>query len=177
MGLCLSVFDVLEAEDPYVHSGEASAYVKVKFRLIVFRPFIGEVLEGTVRSCSEEGIHISLSFYDDILIPPTCMQSDTIFDPSEQVWTWNYQENRMFLDVGEAIRFRVLSEHFEETAPVQKDALMAARAASLAAAGLADVPVASSEGVAPPPAPYKLVASIAEDGLGLSRWWQPSSEE
>lgn len=28
VGLCVSVFDVMEAGDPYVHPGEASAYVK-----------------------------------------------------------------------------------------------------------------------------------------------------
>lgn len=69
---------MLEAGDPYVHCGEASAYVKVRFRLIIFRPFIGEVLEGKVRSSSEEGIHVSLGFFDDILIPPSCMQPDCV---------------------------------------------------------------------------------------------------
>ena len=29
----------------------------VKFRAIVFRPFIGEVLVGKVRRCSPEGVH------------------------------------------------------------------------------------------------------------------------
>lgn len=28
LGLCISVFDVLEAEDPYVHPGEPHAFVK-----------------------------------------------------------------------------------------------------------------------------------------------------
>lgn len=77
----------------------------------------------------------------------------------------------MFLDNGEAIRIRILSEHFTETAPLQKEALMAARAAALS-----EVPAAPSEVVLPSTAPYKLVASIAEDGLGLSRWWLPSTE-
>ena len=29
----------------------------VKFRAIVFRPFIGEVLVGKIRRCSPEGVH------------------------------------------------------------------------------------------------------------------------
>lgn len=78
VGLCISVLDLLEVEDPYVHPGEASAIVKVKFRLVVFRPLVGEVLEGRVRSCGEEGINVSLGFFDDILIPPSCMQPDTL---------------------------------------------------------------------------------------------------
>lgn len=52
--------------------------VKVKFRLVMFRPFVGEVLEGKVRSSSEEGIHVSLGFFDDILVPPACMQPNTL---------------------------------------------------------------------------------------------------
>jgi DNA-directed RNA polymerase III subunit RPC8 len=160
---------VLEAADPYVHLGEASAIVKVKFRLVVFRPFVGEILEGTVRSSSEEGIHVSVSLFDDILVPPACMQSNTTFDPSEQVWSWNYEENQMFLDVGETIRFRVMGEQFTETAPLQKEVLMAARAAALSDTEVTPV----EEEVPVTPAPYKLVATVAEDGLGLVRWWQP----
>lgn len=84
----------------------------------------------------------------------------------------------MFLDNGEFIRFRILSESFTEIAPLQKDALMAARAASLSAISGGDLsapPMEEAGGVSTP-APYKLVASIAEDGLGLSRWWLPAEE-
>lgn len=42
----------------------------VKFRYVVFRPFIGETLVGKIRSCSREGVHVSLGFFDDILIAP-----------------------------------------------------------------------------------------------------------
>lgn len=77
----------------------------------------------------------------------------------------------MFLDTGESVRIRILSEQFTETAPLQKDALMAARATALA-----DVPMASTEVVSPSVAPYKLLASVSEDGLGLTRWWLPATE-
>lgn len=85
LGLCISVFDVLEAGDPYVHQGETAAVVKVKFRLIIFRPFVGEILEGKVRSSSEEGIHITLGFFDDILVPASCMQPDTLLYSSSNI--------------------------------------------------------------------------------------------
>lgn len=151
-------------------------HIVVKFRLIVFRPFIGEVIEGKVRSSSEEGIHVSLGFFDDILIPPTCVQPDTTFDPAEQVWTWSYQGTKMFLDTGELIRVRVLQEHFEERAPVPKETLMAAvRAASTMAASEPAPLVVEDTAAGQQTAPYRLTASIAEDGLGLVRWWQPTS--
>jgi DNA-directed RNA polymerase subunit E'/Rpb7 len=31
-------------------------YSKCTFRMVVFRPFVGEVIEGTIKSSSSEGI-------------------------------------------------------------------------------------------------------------------------
>lgn len=171
VGLAISVLDLLEAGDPYVHPGEASAHIKVKFRLIIFRPLLGQVLVGRIRSSSEEGLHISMGFFDDILVPPSCMPADTTFDPQEQVWVWTFEgSTRMYLDHGESIRFRVLNEQFEEAAPLSKEVLMATRTASLSSNNPSDGDTVLTK----QPAPYRLMASIAEDGLGLTRWWQAS---
>lgn len=180
VGLCISIFDILETEDPYIYSGEAAIFVKVRFRVIVFRPFVGEVLVGRVRSGTEEGLSVTLGFFDDIHIPPGCLPQGTAFDPTEQVWCWHYEGNQMYLDPGEAIRFRILSEKFVESAPISKDVLMSQRAAALAAADpkapsnpniVTDIPAV------PETTPYRIVATIAEDGLGLVRWWQPAEME
>lgn len=49
VGLCISLFDFLEIGDPYVYPAEGSAHQRVKFRMVVFRPFAGEVSLITVR--------------------------------------------------------------------------------------------------------------------------------
>lgn len=77
LGLCISVFDIIEAEDPYVHPGEPNAFVKTRFRLIVMRPFEGEVLTGKIRGCIEEGVLVNMDFFEDILIPVNCLQPGT----------------------------------------------------------------------------------------------------
>ncbi len=41
--------DFLEVGDAYIYPGEGGSIQEVKFRLIVFRPFIGEIMTGTVR--------------------------------------------------------------------------------------------------------------------------------
>lgn len=46
----------------------------MNFRFIVFRPLLGEVLVGKLRSCSLDGVHVSLGFFDDVLISPECLQ-------------------------------------------------------------------------------------------------------
>lgn len=77
VGLCLSVYDILEIFDAFVYQGEGSPYVKVHFRLVTFRPFIGEVLIGKIRACTDQGVHVSLKFFDDILISPANLQPDS----------------------------------------------------------------------------------------------------
>jgi DNA-directed RNA polymerase III subunit RPC8 len=43
VGLCISLFDFIEVGDPFVYPAEGSAHQRVKFRMVVFRPFAGEV--------------------------------------------------------------------------------------------------------------------------------------
>ena len=53
VGLCISLFDSQEIGDPYVYPAEGSAHQRVKFRIVVFRPFAGEVnLIGDSIDCS-----------------------------------------------------------------------------------------------------------------------------
>jgi DNA-directed RNA polymerase subunit E'/Rpb7 len=42
--------------DSYVYPGEGSAHIKVQFRLVIFKPFVGEVIQGTVIDSNEEGL-------------------------------------------------------------------------------------------------------------------------
>jgi DNA-directed RNA polymerase subunit E'/Rpb7 len=53
--------------------GDANSYTPVEFRYIVFQPFRGEILQGTIASCSNEGIRISMLFFSDIFVTPDRM--------------------------------------------------------------------------------------------------------
>ena len=191
-GLCVAVHDVLEAGEPIVHQGhqqDASPHVQVVFRIVIFRPLPGTILEGTIRSSNIDGIRVSLGFFDDVLVPPSLMHTDsTVFDGAEQVWSWNYNDTRLFLDAGEAIRIRVTSEIFTESPPILKNALMNLNSNSEVAPPLPAPPMASlksdpgrqalsspappDDKIVPQVTPYQIIGSIAEDGLGLTRWWQ-----
>lgn len=41
----------------------------VEFRMVVFRPFKGEVMLGRIRSSTPAGINLRTDFFDDIFIP------------------------------------------------------------------------------------------------------------
>ncbi|KAI9140422.1 RNA polymerase III subunit Rpc25-domain-containing protein [Paraphysoderma sedebokerense] len=117
VGLCICLFDILEADEGFVQHGDGCSYYKVKFRLIVLRPFEGEVIEGTVSNCTEKSIRVSLGFFDDIQVPPSEMKDNCEFDPQEQAYVWKVGENNAYIDPGEEIRVRVVSNKFVDVSP------------------------------------------------------------
>lgn len=45
-GLCICFYDLLKAGDPIVYPAEGCCHQAVTFRLVVFRPFVGEIITG-----------------------------------------------------------------------------------------------------------------------------------
>ena len=106
-------------------SGDGSSHTRVRFRVLVFRPDLDEVMVGKIKNCSKEGVHVSLEFFDDILIPAESLQFPSRYDDSESVWIWEYpleddEHHDLFMDAGEQIRFRVISESFVDSGPAKK---------------------------------------------------------
>ena len=105
-------------------AGDGASHTRVRFRMLVFRPELDEVLVGKIKSCSKEGVHVTLEFFDDILIPADCLQHPARYDDNESVWIWEYpleeeEHKDFFMDPGEKIRFRVCSESFVDTGPTK----------------------------------------------------------
>ncbi|ODN79573.1 hypothetical protein, variant [Cryptococcus amylolentus CBS 6039] len=87
-GLALSVFDILTAEDGKVTWGNGLMYYKVSFRLMLFAPFIGEVIVGRVLSTTKSYIRVSLGFFQDIYIVPSLLPPNSAFDPQQKAFFW-----------------------------------------------------------------------------------------
>lgn len=111
-GLVISLHSVLSHNAPQIFAGDGGVYIRASFRLVIFRPFEGEILVGKVKQSTKEGIMVSLGFFDHIRIPPECMPSPSRFDEEEGVWIWDYDGNDMFLDLEQFIRIRVQQVHF-----------------------------------------------------------------
>ncbi|KAH0505474.1 DNA-directed RNA polymerase III subunit RPC8 [Microtus ochrogaster] len=163
VGLCICLFDITKLEDAYVFPGDGASHTKVHFRYVVFHPFLDEILIGKIKGCSPEGVHVSLGFFDDILIPPESLQQPAKLyplksvvvaltlvssDEAEQVWVWEYETEEgahdLYMDTGEEIRFRVVDESFVDTSPTGPNSAEAA---------------SSSEELPKKEAPYTLVVS------------------
>ncbi|KAK0422016.1 hypothetical protein QR680_007314 [Steinernema hermaphroditum] len=156
VGLAMNLYDFVDIGEAHILPGDGCTYTQVTFRLVVFRPFIGQVLEGVVLSSSKEGVYITLDFFDDIKVPPSRLPQNSRFDQNEQSWYWAYQpspedeETRLFMDPGKRVRFRVVKEVFNDVQPGEEDSSKKS---------------------------YELEASMAENGLGCMLWWVTSDVE
>ncbi|ERN01432.1 hypothetical protein AMTR_s00002p00266390 [Amborella trichopoda] len=56
LGLCISVYDIRSIEGGLIWPGEGSPTYKVTFRLVMFRPFMGEILVGNVKRLDKDGL-------------------------------------------------------------------------------------------------------------------------
>lgn len=155
VGLCLCMYDLLKASDGLIGHGTGNVNVNVEFRMIVFRPFKGEIILGKVQNQSAEGIRISTEFFEDIFVPSTMLFPGTAFGEGEEdVWVWNTDNNELYFDAGIIVRVRIETEHWEDQAP----------------SGAAKKGEINGEQVKRK-MPYSLVGSMMEEGLGDVDWW------
>lgn len=124
-----------------------------------FRPFVEEILIGKVKSSSPDGAVLSTGFFDDIFVPAANMQNPSRFDMKDKVWVWEYDNCgdtvELHMDIGETVRFRVVSEQFVDTHPGVDSGLL----------DTGDIATSKSK------SPYSIVGTVREPGLGVIGWW------
>ncbi|KAA1475482.1 polymerase III polypeptide H [Dentipellis sp. KUC8613] len=174
VGLCVCVFDIAEAGEGKVRYGDGFLWYTVIFRMTVFRPFPSEVILAKVKSSDQDGIQLSVGFFDDMHIPLIYLPQPSAFDPNERAHFWlpgseatsahelldSPVSERMYIDQGEIMRVRVETDEFYDDEPG---------------------PPKANEGVqvqreARRP-PYTITCSIAEQGLGPIPWWKSAEAE
>lgn len=150
-GLCICLYDIESIGDGMIKPGDGASYIKTVFRMVVFRPFVGEILVGWISSCTEEGLNIKMEFFNDIHVPKALLFEECTFIAKEQAWIWNVdEETKLYLDQNEKIRFRVEQEIFTEQIPLKPGE-------------------ESHESRKQPP--YVILGSCQADGMGLVAWW------
>ncbi|KAF9070361.1 polymerase III polypeptide H [Rhodocollybia butyracea] len=169
VGLCISVFDLSEVGEGKVRYGDGFLWYKTVFRIIIFRPFKSEVILGKIKNSEDGSIRVTLGFFDDIYIPEEWLPQPCCFDPNQTEYFWIPDceltmrhemletpiADRTYFEKGDVVRLRVEGDEFTDDEPGPPKAQD----------GVAIVP--------PPPrqAPYSIVASMAESGLGPVSWW------
>lgn len=105
-GLGIAFYDFVDVGDPYLYPGEGACVRHLKFRLVVFRPLVGEVLTGRVIAANKDGLKVSVGFFDDIVIPGSLLQDPSEYIPSSGTWRWVYQTEEQadfLLKVGDEV--------------------------------------------------------------------------
>uniref|UniRef100_A0A7S1D3G6 RNA polymerase III subunit Rpc25 domain-containing protein n=1 Tax=Cyclophora tenuis TaxID=216820 RepID=A0A7S1D3G6_CYCTE len=248
--------DVLQIGDGVIAAGDGGAHHEVIARFVVFRPFVEEVCIGSIVKSTEEGIQVSLGFFEDIFVPAYWMLRPSHYEQESGLWVWtpNYdddeageepgdeaggeaevkdesavadiegvkaepgegeeevkgeeegdenaedggdEENRFEMHIGAEIRFKVKSINFTQVTNTAKGVQATTTTTShsiptprkvertLSVGSAADssgrvrkrstsVDLSDADQV---PASMSIIASICEDGLGLTSWWENNEEE
>eukprot|EP01041_Mallomonas_annulata_P003228 gene3228-6382_t len=200
VGLCICLYDFVDVGDPYIYPAEGAAHQRVKFRLVVFRPFVGEIIVGKLISCNKDGLRVSLEFFEDIYIPLYLLQGSSEYSEQKGVWLWHYDEEsegKFVYEIGEEVRFRVRTINFTKVTTTAKGTQATTTTETKgpnaqpsllnslhkpAIGGINDLTTedpavrrrSSSIGIQNDeelPAVMQIIGSMNEDGLGLTSWW------
>ncbi|CAB3397300.1 unnamed protein product [Caenorhabditis bovis] len=159
LGLCICVYDITEIGDSYILPGEGNCRVRVTFRMIVFRPFKDEVIEGKVIGSSKLGLTLSLEFFEDIFVPAEKLPEPHVFEEDGQVWYWEYPTEdgeppaKLYMDPGKVVRFKTIDVIFKDLKP------------DLTAEELKNEKS------------MEVIGTMAGTGLGCVGWWAAEEEE
>lgn len=196
IGMCISFYDFIEVQDPYIYPAEGSTHQFVKFRMIIFRPFIGEILVGRITSSTMDGLKISMDFFDDILIPAYLLKQPAEFRESLGMWLWRFSSvdddtasesdiAEFFIEKEETIRFRVKDIKFNclsvsakgvqmTTTTESRSSLHGGSSTEVIEDGIlrrrSSSSIGLNEDALQRPA-MQVIGSTNEDGLGLVSWW------
>ncbi|KAL3770458.1 hypothetical protein ACHAW5_001212 [Stephanodiscus triporus] len=79
----------LDVGDGVLVPGDGGSHHQAVFRCLVFRPFVEEVLVGTVTGCHEGGVNVSVGgFFDHVFIPAYWMLNPSRYDETSGLWVW-----------------------------------------------------------------------------------------
>ncbi|XAR61141.1 DNA-directed RNA polymerase [Bertholletia excelsa] len=157
LGLCISLYDIRSIDGGFIFPGDGASTYTVHFRLIMFRPFIGEVIGAKLKESDSNGLRLSLGFFEDIYIPAHLLPNPSHFRPDQanpkQIrWVWEFDGSEYAIDGLDEIRFRVQSVSYPSI-PVEQEG------------------PAEQEKKSKPFAPMVVTGSLDADGLGPVTWW------
>ncbi|EOA38813.1 hypothetical protein CARUB_v10011131mg [Capsella rubella] len=156
LGLCVSVYDIKSIEGGIVLPGDGAATYKVVFRIVVFRPFVGEVIAAKFKESDTNGLRLTLGFFEDIYVPVPLIPTPNRCEPDpynrkQMRWVWVFEGQEYIIDDSCQIKFRVEGISYPS------------------------VPIERAED-AKPFAPMVITGNIDDDGLGLVSWWDSFDE-
>lgn len=185
VGLCLGFHSLLRTSEGLISHGTGLVNVNVDFRMIVYRPFKGEIINATIthshpqrlssgrrEPVSDGEIVLSQDFFEDISVPAHLLFDRTEWGVDEygtEAYIWYYKDendaeaeaSQFYFDRAEKCLVRVEDEQWHDFSPQRRSA------------GQKDTFVTDEEvedgGVRK--IPYLVRGSMMLGGLGPMLWW------
>ncbi|XP_009110974.1 DNA-directed RNA polymerase III subunit RPC8 isoform X2 [Brassica rapa] len=145
IGLCVSIYGIKSIEGGFVLPGDGAATYKVRFRIVVFRPFVGEVIAAKFKESDSNGLRYV--YVPAPLIPTPNRCEPDPYNRNQMRWVWKYGDDEFIIDDSCQIKFRVENISYPP------------------------VPTERAED-AKPFAPMVVTGTIDDDGLGPVSWWE-----
>jgi len=183
VGLVIKVHDILSLGEAFVHPGDGASVLTVVARLVVFRPFIGEILTGKIKGSTEDGLVVSMHFFDHIFIPKENLPYPSTFDPTTWQWRWTYETLgetnsdsvvHLWMELDSKIKFMVMGVDFTKTID-KKNSKPKYFKKDIETKFL---PTNETEEFV---SPMVIVGTLTENsaalsGLGIPEWWSASTD-
>lgn len=179
IGLCVGFHSLISASEGLIGHGTGIVNVNVTFRLVVFRPFKGEILQGTIaHSDVKDGIWLNMDFFEDLQVPPSVLFEPSVFqqEGEDGVFVWRSENaeaengyDEYFFDKAEKCLCRVEMELWNDLSPMMQQQQNQKFSAGDEGDG---------EGVEEEvrKQPYAVQASMMHSGLGPKLWWLGEDE-
>ncbi|KAM0750223.1 hypothetical protein T439DRAFT_339777 [Meredithblackwellia eburnea MCA 4105] len=114
LGYIISVIDVTEGEGTRGKVVEGQAEFKMRYKAIVYKPFKGEVVDGTVSGVNKMGIFATVGpltcFISTHLIP-----AEYTFDPNANPPCFASPEDTLTIEKGTKIRLKIVGTRVDAT--------------------------------------------------------------
>jgi len=184
-GLAITIAEVDCVGAPRIFPDDGGTYTKVTFKVLIFRPSIGETINGRVGYADDSGFLVTLGFFQDIFVPKSELPpgSSLVKEPQpegqrgrrreQRCWVWYYKKDEQILPMkiqtGQNVRVKVLKVGFtppktvEEKKQEKASMELPTRAKSLKERTTEE--------------PMHIVASINGVGLGMLSWWRNEGNE
>ena len=113
-GLCITVSGIDKIGDAQIFMEDGSTYVDVEFRLIIFKPYKNQIIEGCIATSDESGIRVSLGFFEQVFIPNYNLPQQSKFDKTTKTWIWpTTNGDTLSFDKDDVINLKVIKTTFK----------------------------------------------------------------
>ncbi|GER46275.1 DNA-directed RNA polymerase III subunit RPC8 [Striga asiatica] len=114
LGLCISVYDIQSIKGGFLFPSNGASTHMVVFRLVMFRPFVGEVISARLMESTKDGLRLSLGFFEDMYVHVPCLKSHNHSELEPTInggvkWVLEYEGENYPIDGEDEIRFKVLN--------------------------------------------------------------------